>query len=58
VGARLKTEVTTRITIRFARGLDAVTVRGSCDGQYYDFESVIDPDMAHRELRIDAVARS
>jgi SPP1 family predicted phage head-tail adaptor len=58
LGARLQVEVNTRITTRFLSGVDAATVRGSVGTQVYDFEAVIDPLLAHRELRIDAVART
>ena len=58
VGARLGEEVTTRLTLRYTPGVDAVRVRGVYGGQVYQFDTVLDPELAHRELWIDAVVRN
>jgi SPP1 family predicted phage head-tail adaptor len=58
VGARIGEEVTTRITIRYTPKIDAVRVRGVYGGQVYQFDTVLDPELAHRELWIDAVVRN
>lgn len=58
VGARLGANVTTRITIRYTPGVDALRVRGVHADQVYVFDTVLDPELAHRELVIDAVART